>query len=97
MLGLSKWYVRVSIIVNQVYQRRMDILIRFSNIKQDDLPVNYKKSSNIHVRPRRVSDKDKKKRHMEAIKKWQNKEYKCPNCDKTIKNKSKYSHNKRCE
>ena len=62
----------------------------FQYIKQHDLPDNYKKSAN--KRPRRVSDEDK----MEANKKWQNKEYLCPNCDKTVKNKSKYVHKKRC-
>ena len=66
----------------------------FQYIKQDDLPDNYKKSSNI--RPRRVSDEDKKKHQMKAVKKWQNKEYKCPKCDKTFKNSYKYVHNKKC-
>ena len=36
---------------------------RFEYIKQDELPDNYKKSSN--KRPRRVSDEDKKKHHTE--------------------------------
>ena len=67
----------------------------FQYIKQDDLPDNYKKSAN--KRPQRVSDEDKKKHQMEAIKKWQNKEYECPKCDKTIKNKSKYTHKKHCK
>ena len=39
----------------------------FQYIKQDDLPDNYKKSAN--KRPQRVSDEDKKKHQMEAIKK----------------------------
>ena len=55
----------------------------FEYIKQDDLPSDHKKSANI--RPK-MSGEDK----------WQNKEYKCPNCDKTIKNKSKYLHKKHC-
>ena len=56
----------------------------FEYIKQDDLPSDHKKSANI--RPK-MSDEDK----------WQNKEYKCPNCYKTIKNKSKYLHKKHCQ
>ena len=67
----------------------------FEYIRQDDLPDNYKKSSN--KRPRRVSEKDKKKHNVEALKEWQNKEYKCPKCDKTIKNSCKYVHNKKCK
>ena len=66
----------------------------FEYIKQDDLPDNYKKSSN--KRPRRVSDEDKKKQNVERVKKWQNKEYKCLKCDKTVKNSCKYVHNKKC-
>ena len=67
----------------------------FEYIKQDDLPDNYKKSANI--RPRRVSDEDKKKHNIEAIKKWKNKEYKCPNCNKTFKNGYRYLHKKYCK
>ena len=66
----------------------------FQYIKQDDLPDNYKKSAN--KRPRRVSDEDKKKHQMEAIKKWQNKEYKCP-CEKIYKNSYRYAHKKHCK
>ena len=66
----------------------------FEYVKQDDLPSDYKKSSNI--RPRRVSDEDKKKNQIEYLKKWQNKEYLCPNCEKVIKNGYKYVHNKKC-
>ena len=40
---------------------------RFEYIKQDDLPDNYNKSSNI--RPQRVSNEDKKKHKMHYIKK----------------------------
>ena len=67
----------------------------FQYIKQDDLPDNCKKSANI--RPQRTSEEDKKKRNAERAKKWQNKEYKCSNCDKTFKNGSKYFHNKKCK
>ena len=66
----------------------------FQYIKQDDLPDNYKKSANI--RPK-MSDEDRKKHNTEHMKKWQNKEYKCQNCDKIIKNGSKYVHNKKCK
>ena len=64
----------------------------FEYIKKEDLLDSYKKSANI--RPKRVPDEDKKKHRMEAVKKWQNKEYKCPNCNKTYKNSSKYAHKK---
>ena len=67
----------------------------FKYIKQEELPDNYKKSANI--RPHRVSDEDKKKNHSEAIKKWQNKEFKCLNCNKTFKNNYKYLHKKYCK
>ena len=67
----------------------------FQYIKQDDLPDNYKKSAN--KRPRRVSDEDKKKHQLEAIKKWKNKEFNCPNCNKTFKNSYKYLHKKYCK
>ena len=67
----------------------------FQYIKQDDLPDNYKKSAN--KRPRRVSDEDKKKHQIEAVKKWQNKEYKCPNCEKIYKNSYRYAHKKHCK
>ena len=67
---------------------------RFEYIKPDDLPDKYKKSSNM--RPRRVSDEDKKKHNTERVKRWQNKEYQCQNCGKTFKNSYKYLHNKKC-
>ena len=67
----------------------------FKYIKQEELPDNYKKSSNI--RPHRVSDEDKKKHQLEAIKKWQKKEFKCLNCNKTLKNSYKCLHKKHCK
>ena len=66
----------------------------FEYIKEEDLPKNYFKSANI--RPK-MSDEDRKKHNTEHIKKWQKKEYKCQNCDKIIKNGSKYVHNKKCK
>ena len=66
----------------------------FEYIKKEDLPDNYKKSANI--RPKKYTDIEKKQKQKERIRKWQNKKYKCPNCDKIIKNASKYSHKKRC-
>ena len=56
---------------------------KFEYIKQDDLPDNYKKSSNI--RPRKFSDEERKENQKKAVKKWQKKEYKCPKCDKLLK------------
>ena len=67
----------------------------FQYIKQDDLPVDHKKCANI--RPKRVPDDDKKKHQMEAIKKWQSKEFKCPDCNKVYKNNYKCLHKKHCQ
>ena len=67
----------------------------FQYIKQDDLRADYKKCANI--RPKRVSDEDKKKHQMEAIKKWQSKEFKCPDCNKVYKNNYKCLHKKHCQ
>ena len=66
----------------------------FEYIKKEDLPDNYKKSANI--RPKKYTDIEKKQKQKEHIRKWQNKKYKCPNCDKIIKNAAKYSHKKHC-
>ena len=67
---------------------------KFEYIKQDELPDDHYKSAN--KRTQRVSDERKKENQMQCAKKWRQKEYKCPRCDKTLKNSSKYSHNKRC-
>ena len=67
----------------------------FDYVKQTDLPNNHKKSSNI--RPKRVPDEDKKKHHLEAMKKWQSKEFKCPDCNKVYKNNYKCLHKKHCQ
>ena len=68
---------------------------KFEYIEKNDLPDNYKKSAN--KRPKRVSDEDKKMHHKEAMNKWLNKEYVCPKCGKTLKNASKFKHNKTCK
>ena len=68
---------------------------KFQYVKKEDMPENYKKSANI--RPQRVSDEDKKKHHKESMKKWYNKEYKCPRCDKVMKNINRQCHNKKCK
>ena len=63
----------------------------FEYIKKEDLPDNYKKSSNI--RPRRVSDEEKKKKQIE----WWNKDWQCLNCEKIYKNNYRYVHKKNCK
>lgn len=63
----------------------------FQCINKEDLPDNHKKSSNI--KPRRVSDEDKRKHYLE----WRNKKFECQNCGKMIKNNNKYAHKKRCD
>lgn len=68
---------------------------KFEYVKKDDMPNNHIKSANKC--PKRVSDEDKKKHQMEAVKKWQNKEYKCQRCDKVMQNRGKYVHNKKCK
>ena len=66
----------------------------FEYIKEEDLPEDHRKSSNI--RPKRVSDEEKKKHQMEYYKEWQQKEWICLNCGKTYKNNYMYAHKKRC-
>ena len=68
---------------------------KFEYVKKEDMPDNFKKSANKHSN--RVPDEDKKKHQKEAMKKWQQKEYKCPRCGKTYKNNYKYVHNKKCK
>ena len=66
----------------------------FEYVREDDLPNDCKKSANI--RPKRIPEEDKKKHNLERVKKWQKKESKCPNCDKSYKNSYKYLHMKKC-
>ena len=63
----------------------------FEYIKEEDLPQNYIKSKNI--RPRKVSDEDKKKHRVE----YDTKDWKCPNCEKVLKNYSRFKHIKKCD
>ena len=68
---------------------------KFEYVKKEDMPDNFKKSAN--KRSNRVPDEDKKKHQKEAVKRWQQKEYKCPKCGKTYKNNYRYAHNKMCK
>ena len=68
---------------------------RFEYVEKENMPDNYFKSAN--KRTQRVPNEDKKKHHAQAMKKWQNKEYKCPRCDKMMKNHSRNNHNKVCK
>jgi len=61
----------------------------FKYVKKEDLPFDYKKSANIKLK---MSDEEKKKRQ----KKWLNKEFISPKCSKTLKNSSRFLHNKKC-
>ena len=68
---------------------------KFEYVNKQDMPDNHKKSANR--RSNRVPVEDKKKHKKEAMKRWQQKEYKCPRCGKTYKNNYKYIHNKICK
>ena len=67
----------------------------FEYVNKQDMPDNCIKSAN--KRPKRVPDEDKKKHQKEAVKRWQQKEYKCPKCGKTYKNSYRSAHNKMCK
>ena len=68
---------------------------KFEYVNKQDMPDNYKKSANI--RSNRVPVEDKKKHHKEAMKRWQQKEYKCSKCGETYKNSYRVVHNKICK
>ena len=68
---------------------------KFEYVNKQDMPDNYKKSANI--RSNRVPVEDKKKHHKEAVKRWQQKEYKCSKCGETYKNSYRFVHNKICK
>ena len=63
---------------------------KFEYIKQDDLLVNYIKSKNI--RPRTKTYQQIKER----VRKYQTRDWRCPNCDKVLQNNSKYYHRQHC-
>ena len=66
----------------------------FEYIEQEELPDNYLKSSNI--RPRKHTDEEKRMNQKERVKRWQKQTFTCPNCNKQLKNGSKYLHKKSC-
>ena len=68
---------------------------KFEYVDKQDMPDNYKKSANI--RSNRVPVEDKKKHKKEAMKRWQQKEYKCSKCEETYKNSYRVVHNKICK
>ena len=68
---------------------------KFEYVNKQDMPDNYKKSANI--RSNRVPVEDKKKHRKEAMKRWQQKEYKCSKCGETYKNSYRVVHNKICK
>ena len=68
---------------------------KFEYANKENMPDDYIKSAN--KRQKSVLDEDKKKHQKEAVKRWQQKEFRCPKCDKTIKNSCRYTHNKRCK
>ena len=68
---------------------------KFEYVNKQDMPDNYKKSANIRLNRVHVEDKEKHKK--EAMKKWQQKEYKCPRCGETYKNSYRVVHKKKCK
>ena len=58
----------------------------FEYVQKDAFPADYKKSANI--RPKRVSDEEKKTKQKQRLKNWQQKEFICSKCNKTMKNAS---------
>ena len=68
---------------------------KFEYVKKEEMPDDHKKSANI--RPIRVLVEDRKKRFKEAVKRWQQKEYKCLKCGGTFKNSYRFVHNKICK
>ena len=68
---------------------------KFEYVNSEDMPDNYMISAN--KRQKRVPNEDKNKNKMEAIKRWQQKEFICPRCDKHLKNSNKNYHSKTCK
>ena len=67
----------------------------FEYVRPEDMPVDYKKSANI--RPRKYTIDEKKQMQNLRYKEWAKKLYNCPRCGQSIKNGSKYLHNKKCQ
>lgn len=67
----------------------------FEYVRPEDMPVDYKKSSDI--RPRKYTIDEKKQMQNLWYKEWTKKVYNCPRCGKSIKNGGKYLHNKKCQ
>ena len=63
---------------------------KFEVIDEDDLPLNYIKCD--HKRPRTKTDDEIKER----IKNYNIKDWKCPKCEKVIRNYCRYYHKKHC-
>ena len=63
-------------------------LYRFELVKKEELPDGAIKSEDL----KQPGDDEVRKQRAENIKKWRNKELKCPQCDKTIKNSYKNEH-----
>ena len=68
---------------------------KFKYVEPDELPDDCKKSAN--KRPRKWSDEERKRNQARFMKNWAQKEYTCYRCNKTLKNGSKYVHNKTCK
>ena len=68
---------------------------KFEYVNEQDMPADYKKSTNI--RSNRVPVEDKKKRQKEAMNRWLKKEYECLKCGRTYKNSYRFLHKKKCE
>ena len=69
-------------VIKSTLSKKDGHVYKFEYIEKEELPDNYIQSPNI--RPRRVSDEDKRKHRLE----WWNKEYKCPKCGVVTKNYS---------
>ena len=66
----------------------------FEYIKKEELPDNYKKSAN--KRPIKYPNDEKRTKQREYSRIFNNKEWKCPNCDTIMKNRYKCEHIKKC-
>mgnify|MGYP001796519334 CR=1 FL=1 len=72
-------------------------IYNFHYIKREDLPESHIRCTRTGLKRTRLLTKEEKiLQKKEAIKKWQNKEFKCEKCNKTYKNSYRYLHLKRC-